>query len=225
MLHQAVSLHALGALAEEIGFLGLLAGAAHAAARIHHNVLTRDDARAQQRNERHEDARRVAAGRRHHARLLAPRGRRQLGQHEPRVRQQLGSMMPAVVLFVGREIRDAEIRAEVDHPLARGRERARVGRRRAVRQREEEKVDVTRGQRRRIGIRERKPAVRPAHRRDNRRERFTGLAAGSDRRECDSRMLEQKTDENFARVTGGADDADFHGRRNSRAKSGESRQI
>ncbi len=81
-------------------------------------MLSRNEPGAQQRHERHEDAGGITAGRGDELRLGFPRGRGEFGQNKTRLRQQLGRVVFAIVLFVGGEVGDAEIGAEVDHAFA-----------------------------------------------------------------------------------------------------------
>ena len=137
MLHQAVGLGTLGAFAVKIGFFGFLARTTHAAERIDHDMLARNEARSQQRHQRHQNTRRITTRRGDEFRLSLPRRRRELGQDKTRRGQQFRRVMLAVIFLVSRQVGDAEVGAEVDHALARGNEGFRVRRRGAVGQREE----------------------------------------------------------------------------------------
>jgi hypothetical protein len=82
-----------------------------------------------------------------------------------------------------------------------------------VGQREEKKRDVARGESDRIGVQELQAAVHATHGGHDVREGFPRVCARGHRREFHVRMVQQQFDENFARVTGRADDTDFHRRR------------
>ena len=166
VLDEAVGFGAFGAFDEKIILGDLPAGSADAAEGVHHDVLARDEAGAQQRHERHENAGRITAGRGDELRLGFPRRRRQLGQHKARLRQKFGRMVLAVILFVGGEVGDAEVGAEVDDFFAGRHERlGKIGRR-PVRERQEKQVDVARGERGGIGIGEDETAVTAADARE-----------------------------------------------------------
>jgi hypothetical protein len=116
----------------------------------------------------------------------------------------------AIVFLIRREVRDSEIGAQVDHAFAARHECLGVRRRRPVGEREEEEVDVARRQRRGVGIGEFQAPIRAPHGRNHGRERLARLAAGRHGRQRYPRMSEEEFDQDFARVTGRANDADFH---------------
>ena len=153
VLRQAVGLGALGPLDVKVLFLYFLAGAADAAEGIHDDVILRNHAGLEQRCERHDRTRRVATRRGRELDLGFPLRVGQLGQHEPRLRQQFRRMVRAIVFFVGGEIGDPEISAEIHDLPAGGHEGLGEIGGGAMRQGQEPQVHImARGNRGGIGI-------------------------------------------------------------------------
>jgi hypothetical protein len=100
----------------------------------------------------------------------------------------------AVIAFVGGEVGEAEIGAEVDHLLAGRHEHPGEFGRGAMRQREEKQLHVARGERRGVGAGENQVAVGAAERGDDLGERLAGMRPRGDRGQRDVRVSEEKFD-------------------------------
>ena len=83
-------------------------------------MLIRDEPGLKQRRERDQGAGRITTGCGSELDLGFPLGIGQLGEDKPGLRQQRRRVVSPVVIFVGREIRDPEVGAQVDD-LATGR--------------------------------------------------------------------------------------------------------
>ena len=116
----------------------------------------------------------------------------------------------AVILFVEREVAEAEVGGEVEHALAGGDEGRGVFGGNPVRQREEPDVHV--GLRALLGRGRGEDERRVDHATEARDLVGDGLARqgpGADRGEGDARVAGEHADELLPGVAGGADDADF----------------
>jgi hypothetical protein len=107
---------------------------------------------------------------------------------------------------------DPEVRAQVDHPLAGGDQHPGIRGGGAVGQRKEDDIEVGLGQRRRVGLDEGQSLVPAQEGRHDLGQRLARVGPRGHGREAGVRMTKEDVDQDFAGVTGGADNADFHGR-------------
>jgi hypothetical protein len=113
---------------------------------------------------------------------------------------------------MGLQVRDPEVRAQVDDPLSSAHQGPCELGRGAVGEREEEERDVARRQGGRVGGHEPYPAVDAADRGDHLGERIPGMHARGHGRQLNLGVSKEQLHERLARVTRRAYDADLHGR-------------